>query len=58
MQYVVAGKLTAKPSTDLDERIRFTGGWKERTINGATVLWNACVSPGFAQGDTYEFLMN
>lgn len=55
MKYVVAGKLTLKPSTDLDDRIRFTGGWKERIINGIPVLWNACVSPGFAQGDTYKF---
>lgn len=55
MQYVVAGKLISNPSTDLDERIRFTGGWKERIINGKKVLWNACVSPGFAQGDTYKF---
>lgn len=55
MKYIVAGKLTDVVNTDLQDRIRMTGGWRERTINGQQVMWNACVSPPFGGGDVYEF---
>ena len=55
MKYVVAGKLVNFPTPDQEERVRFTGGWQERTINSLQVQWNACVSPGFATGENYKF---
>lgn len=55
MKYVVAGKLISTPTQDHEERVRFTGGWRERVINGKTVMWNACVSPAFGGGDQYNF---
>lgn len=55
MKYVVAGKLIDSPTVDQEERVKYTGGWKQRTINNKTVLWNACVSPAFASGDRYTF---
>lgn len=55
MLYVIAGKLTESVNTDLSDRIRMTGGWRTRTINGKSVQWNACVSPPFGGGDKYDF---
>lgn len=55
MIYVIAGKLFETVNTDLNERVKHTGGWRTRTINGKSVQWNACVSPPFGGGDKYAF---
>jgi len=49
MKYVVVGHIQT-PTPDQHERARLTGGWKERIINGSTVMWNSCVSPPFGGG--------
>lgn len=52
-QYVVVGEL-AEPTDAQHKRAARNGGWEARTINGLSVLWNACVSPPWA-GGPYNF---